>query len=83
MSRSFSILTRSLRHLNLRTGGAVSTVWLLAVSECFAQGAAGGVETEEKGYVPSYLIIMFAVGLALLVICRSGKRTTSFRHDDD
>ena len=39
-------------------------------------------EVEEKTYVPSYMIIIFAVGFALLMICRSGKRSTSFRREE-
>ena len=59
-----------------------AAVWLLAPTVCWAQGARGPADQGPKNYVPSYLIIIFAVGLGLLVICRSGKRSVSFRHDD-
>lgn len=53
--------------------------WLASTASLWAQATAE--EPEEKSYVPSYMIIIFAVGLGLLIICRSGKRTTSFRRN--
>jgi hypothetical protein len=58
----------------------VGLIWLCLASTVCAQQF--GEEPEEKTYVPSYMIIVFAVGLALLMICRSGKRTTSFRREE-
>jgi hypothetical protein len=55
-------------------------VWLALATNVWAQEF--GEEPEEKGYVPSYMIIFFAVGLALLMICRAGKRSTGFRREE-
>lgn len=60
--------------------GAVGPMWLALASSAWAQ--LPDEEVEEKGYVPSYMIIFFAVGLALLMICRSGKRSASFRREE-
>lgn len=52
---------------------------LLHASPLWAQGST---ESEgPKGYAANYIIIIFAVGLGLLVICKAGKRTTNFRRD--
>jgi hypothetical protein len=59
---------------------AIGLVWLASATNAWAQEF--GEEPEEKTYVPSYMIIVFAVGLALLMICRSGKRSTSFRREE-
>jgi len=67
-------LRRALAQLNM-----VSWVWLGLVASGWAQEA---VEEEGKTYVPSYMIIIFSVGLALLMICRAGKRSISFRRDE-
>ena len=61
---------------------AMVTIVLGVTSQLWAQGALLEKEEEPKSYVPVYLIIIFSVGLGLLVICRSGKRTVSFRRDD-
>jgi hypothetical protein len=60
--------------------GTVGPMWLAMATPVWAQ--LPEEEVEEKGYVPSYMIIFFAVGLALLMICRSGKRSTSFRREE-
>ena len=54
-------------------------VWFYGSAVCWAQGARGPMDSGPKSYVPSYLIIIFAVGLGLLIVCRTGKRTTTFR----
>jgi hypothetical protein len=60
----------------------IAAAWLLAPAVCWAQGARGHADQGPKSYVVSYMIIIFAVGLGLLVICRSGKRSVTFRRDD-
>jgi hypothetical protein len=60
--------------------GLVVWGWLLMTATGWAQNYEP--EVEEKTYVPSYMIIIFAVGFALLMICRSGKRATSFRREE-
>ncbi len=59
---------------------SVWSVWASMVATTWAQGYQE--EVEEKTYVPSYMIIIFAVGFALLMICRSGKRSTSFHREE-
>ncbi len=59
----------------------VGVAWLILAAPLWAQPPTE--EKEEKTYVPSYMIIIFAVGLALLFICRTGKRTVSFRRDSN
>jgi hypothetical protein len=56
---------------------------MFTASSVLAQRRGGPVseEPQEKNYVPSYMIIMFMVGLGLMLICRSGKRTIDFRRD--
>jgi hypothetical protein len=63
---------------------SVGLVWLSLAATAWAQRRQQQVveEEPEKGYVPSYMIIVFLVGFALLMICRSGKRQQSFRRDD-
>jgi hypothetical protein len=58
----------------------VGLVWLCMTASSWAQQMEE--EPEEKTYVPSYLVIVFAVGFGLLVICRAGKRTTGFRREE-
>ena len=58
----------------------VGLVWLCMTSTTWAQ--AYEEEVEEKNYVPSSMIIMFAVRCALMAICRSGKRTVNFRREE-
>ena len=59
---------------------AVALVWISMSATSWAQGMAE--EEEPRTYVPSYMIIIFAVAFALMMICRSGKRTTSFRVEE-
>ena len=56
-------------------------VWLACSNQLWAQHQPQ--ETEEKGYVPVYIIIIALIGLALLVLLRANRRTTSFRRDDE
>lgn len=58
----------------------VGVIWLCTAAQVWAQ--ANEEEEEPKGWVPSYMIIVFAVSLALMMICRSGKRSVTFRRDD-
>ena len=59
----------------------VGLIWLCSAAQVWAQ-ANEEEEQEPKGWVPSYMIIVFAVSLALMMICRSGKRSVTFRRDD-
>lgn len=59
---------------------AVVFIWMSMAADSWAQGFAE--EEEPRTYVPSYMIIVFAVAFALMMICRSGKRTTSFRVEE-
>jgi len=72
-------LRQRARHA-VQWASGVGLVWLSSATNTWAQEF--GEEPEEKTYVPSYMIIVFAVGLALLMICRSGKRSTSFRREE-
>lgn len=54
-------------------------VWGVSAAQLMAQPVQEA--PQEKNYVPCYLIIFFAVGLGLMMICRSGKRTVEFRRD--
>jgi len=63
--------------------GRVATlvaVWSILAAPLLA--APSEEPVEEKTYVPCYLIIFFAVGLGLMMICRAGKRTLEFRRSD-
>lgn len=67
-----------LRKLHVRPLLSSLMIWLASGTPLLAQDDEG-----PKGYVPSYLIIMFCVGLALLMICRSGKRSVSLVRRED
>ena len=57
----------------------VGVIWLCSAAHVWAQ--ANEEEEEPKGWVPSYMIVICAVSLALMMICRAGKREVSFRRD--
>jgi hypothetical protein len=59
----------------------VGLVWLCMTASSWAQQLQEE-EPEEKTYVPSYLVIVFAVSFGLLVICRGGKRSAGFRREE-
>ena len=54
-------------------------VWTIACAPLMAQTPEEAPKA--KNYVPCYLIIFFAVGLGLMMICRAGKRSIEFRRD--
>jgi hypothetical protein len=60
---------------------AVGLSWAMLVATTWAQAGLPVEEEEPKTYVPSYMIIIFAVGLGLMMICRAGKRQVTFRRD--
>ena len=57
-----------------------AATWLALAAPLLA--APSEEPVEEKTYVPCYMIIFFAVGLGLMMICRAGKRTLEFRRPD-
>ena len=58
----------------------VGLVWLCQTSTSLA-AQAGEVEQPPKNYVPVYMIILFAIGLALLAACRSARRHEKIRRE--
>lgn len=48
------------------------------LSTCCAQ-VPGQDATPQKSYVPSYIIIIFAVVIGLTAVCRMGKRSKEVR----
>jgi hypothetical protein len=64
--------------------GTVGLVWLCMTATVWAQRrqAPAPEEKPEKTYVPSYMLIVFFVGFALMMMCRSGKRSTGFRREE-
>ena len=57
----------------------VGLVWLCQTSTALAQQPED--EQKSKNYVPVYMIILFAVGLSLLIACRSARRNEKIRRE--
>ncbi len=71
-------MTRALRRLRL----ALLTVTLVGgnlLATCWAAQAPGPAPAPQKSYVPSYIIIIFAVVIGLTAVCRMGKRSSEVR----
>lgn len=80
LSRSLSSVRWSACRAAIRRATTLAAAWLTLAAPLLAAPAEEPVE--EKTYVPCYLIIFFAVGLGLMMICRAGKRTVEFRRPD-
>ena len=57
----------------------VGLLWLCQTSTVLAQGPEE--EQKQKNYVPVYMIILFALGLSLLIACRSARRDDKIRRE--
>jgi hypothetical protein len=58
----------------------VGLVWLCQTSTSLA-AQAPEEESRQKNYVPVYMIILFSLGLALLIACRSARRSEKIRRE--
>jgi hypothetical protein len=60
---------------------ATLAVWANAAI-AHAQAAGQPAAIESKSYVISYMVVVLAVALGLLVVCRSGSRANEPKLDD-
>jgi hypothetical protein len=69
----------------IRTLWAICTITALMTAPVLAQRKGRGIDDadEPKNYVPVYLMIITCVGLALVLICRSSRRSVDFRSMDE
>jgi len=56
------------------------TVWLLAAPSLWAQGGQPApAAPPEKGYTLCYIVVILAVALGLMLVCRSSNRSAEIK----
>jgi hypothetical protein len=68
----------------IRVATAALLAWTLTATMALAASTPGGPAPDSaKSYVIPYFLVILAMALGLIIVCRSSNRSTDLRRSDD
>ncbi len=69
---------------SLRIAAVVLTAWLTSAAIAVAETRPGAENADTgKSYVVPYALVVLAIALGLMIVCRSANRSTDLKQSDD